>query len=120
MRKKLFVIFLCVFLITACSSQQTKNTVNYVQAKEKIINEGAILLDVRTQEEYDSGHIDGALLLTLDNIDENTAKDVIGDKNQIIIVYCRSGNRSSQAVNMLKNLGYTQVYDLGSMSNWRE
>ena len=119
MKKSLFVIALCLFFLAGCSKAED-TVVNYVQAKEKIINEGAILVDVRTQEEYDEAHIDGAVLLTLDTIDEDSAKDVIGNKDKVVIVYCKSGVRSGQAADILKDLGYKNVYNLGAMSNWRE
>lgn len=85
-----------------------------------IINDNAILLDVRTSEEYEEGHIEGSKLLTLDTIDEDTASEVIDNKDTEVIVYCRSGARSSEAKTKLEELGYTNVYDLGAMSNWEE
>lgn len=119
--KKILLVFICMFFLVGCSNNSSDNTlVSYMEAKEKIINEGAILVDVRTEDEYDDEHIDGAILLTLDQINEDSAKDIIDDKNKVIIVYCRSGNRSSQAVTILNNLGYNNVYDLGAMSNWKE
>lgn len=116
--KKLFVLLLGIFLLSGCSSDN--GLISYMDAKEKIINENAVLVDVRTENEYSEKHIDGAVLLTLDTIDENNASVVISDKNTPVIVYCRSGNRSSQAVIKLKELGYTEVYDLGSIDNWEE
>lgn len=118
--KKLLFVCLIVFCLAGCSNNVDDSMVNYMEAKEKIINEGAILVDVRTKEEYDSNHIDGASLLTLDTINEESASKVIDNKNSVIIVYCKSGNRSSQALTILKNLGYTEVYDLGSINNWEE
>ena len=117
--KRMLLVVICLFLIVGCSSEKTDDgLVTYMEAKEMIINDGAILVDVRTKEEYNEEHIDGAVLLTLDTINEETAEDAIEDKNSVIIVYCRSGNRSSQAVELLTELGYTEVYDLGAMSNW--
>ena len=118
MRKVFLLCFVLVLFLVGCSSNST--TISYVQAKEKIINGGAILIDVRTQEEYDTSHIDGASLLTLDNINEDTVTSIVYNKNKPIIVYCQSGKRSAQALNILKNLGYKEVYDLGAMSNWKE
>ena len=85
-----------------------------------MINENAILVDVRSEDEYNEGHIDGALLLPVDNINEDSASEVIESKDSTVIVYCRSGNRSSQALQILNDLGYENVYDLGAMSNWEE
>ncbi len=122
--KKLLIITLCIFLLSGCG--ETKNTdssdgsVNYMEAKEKIINDGAILLDVRTKEEYNEKHIDGASLLPLDKIDIDSISQIVSEKDTPIIVYCRSGNRSQQAREKLIALGYSKVYDLGAMSNWKE
>lgn len=122
--KKLLIIIFCIFLLSGCGG--TKNTdssdgsVNYMEAKEKIINDGAILLDVRTKEEYDDKHIDGASLLPLDEINIDNISKLVSDKDIPIIVYCRSGNRSKQAKEKLIALGYSKVYDLGAMSNWKE
>lgn len=117
--KKKILLLICFIFLVGCSDGD-KIAVNYVEAKEKIINENAVLVDVRTQEEYDDGHIRGAVLLTLDNINDSNASKIISDKDKVIIVYCRSGNRSHQAVLKLNDLGYKNVYDLGAMSNWKE
>ena len=118
--KKLFV-FVILLLLVGCSSNKDNNgLISYMDAKEKIINEGAIIIDVRTEAEYNEKHIDGSVLLTLDTIDENSVSNVIDSKDTPIIVYCRSGNRSSQALEKLESLGYKEVYDLGSIDNWRE
>lgn len=120
--KKFFILLVGVILLSGCSSKSDENNglISYMEAKEKIINEGAIVVDVRTEDEYNEKHIDGAILLDLDTINEDTVADVIGSKDTIIIVYCRSGNRSSQALTKLEDLGYTKVYDLGSIDNWEE
>lgn len=120
MKKILFVIICLVFIVGCSSDKADDGLVTYMEAKEMIINEGAILIDVRTEQEYNEGHIGGAVLLTLDTINEKTAEEVIEGKNNTVILYCRSGNRSSQAMTLLNNLGYTNVYDLGAMSNWEE
>ena len=75
------------------------------------------LVDVRTEAEYDEGHIEGAILLPNDEI-ETLAPDQLKDKDAVILVYCRSGNRSAQASNMLVGLGYTNVYDFGGIIDW--
>lgn len=121
--KKLLIFLLCIFCFGGCSNNSSNDSnglINYVEAKEKIINDGAILVDVRTEEEYNEEHIDGSILFTLDTINEENASNFFEDKDTIIIVYCRSGNRSHQAVEKLNELGYTNVYDLGSISNWEE
>ncbi len=122
--KKLLIITLCIFLLSGCgenkNTDSSSGSVNYMEAKEKIINDGAILLDVRTEEEYNEKHIDGASLLPLDEIDIDHISQLVSDKDTPIIVYCKSGNRSQQAREKLIALGYSKVYDLGAMSNWKE
>lgn len=117
--KKFLLIAICIIFLSACSNDNN-GLISYVDAKEKIINESAILIDVRSEEEYNEAHIEGAVLLPVDTIDEESIKAITDDKEVPIIVYCRSGNRSSQALEQLKELGYEEVYDLGSMSNWQE
>ncbi len=115
--RKVYLLILCLIFIVGCS---VGHKVNYVKAKELIINNQAIMVDVRTGDEYNEGHIDGALLLTVDGITEESAKNVIGDTDTYVIVYCKSGVRSNEAYEKLKALGYEHVYDLGSMDNWKE
>ena len=118
--KKVLIIIFMFFLVGCSNTKGNDNIISYIEAKEKIINEGAILVDVRTKEEYDTKHISGAVLLTLDTINEETSIDIIDDKDTPVIVYCQSGNRSNQALTKLESLGYTNVYDLGSINNWEE
>ena len=118
MKKVLLSLFFILILVGCASGEETK--INYMKAKEYLINNEAILVDVRTEEEYNEGHIEGAVLLTLDDINEENAKDVIGDTDKYVIVYCKSGVRSNEAYNKLKELGYKNVYDLGSIDNWKE
>ena len=77
-----------------------------------------LLLDVRTQEEYDGGSIPGAILLPYDEIRARAATDLPADKDALIIVYCRSGRRSAIAAGELLSLGYTNVHDLGGINSW--
>ena len=123
--KKVFWIGLFIVLcLCGCSNSNTNNSddsmVSYMEAKEMIINDGAILVDVRTEDEYNEEHIDGALLMPLDTITEDRALDIIENKDSYVILYCKSGNRSHQALEKLTELGYINVYDLGSISNWEE
>lgn len=76
-----------------------------------------ILLDVRTQEEYNEKHIEGSKLIPL-NILEDKVEEEIPNKEQKIIIYCRSGNRSNTALNTLLKMGYKNVYDLGGINSW--
>ena len=80
--------------------------------------EGYILLDVRTKEEYESGYIPGAINIPLSDINENVVSS-LPDKSQIILVYCRSGNRSRQASDKLVNLGYANIIEIGGINSWK-
>ena len=88
------------------------------EAKEIIDSEeGYIILDVRTQEEYDEGHIPGAIVISHEEIAEK-AEGVLTDKNQLILVYCRSGRRSKIAAEALVELGYTNIKEFGGIIDW--
>ena len=79
--------------------------------------DGYILLDVRSHEEYDVEHIDGAVLIPVDEIGDR-AEDELMDKSAVILLYCRSGRRSAAAAHELVGLGYTNVYDFGGIIDW--
>ena len=79
---------------------------------------GVVLLDVREQDEYDSGHIKGAVLLPLGTITANTAAMAIENKDTPVLVYCRSGNRSKKASAALAKLGYKNIYEIGGITSW--
>ena len=79
--------------------------------------EGYIILDVRTQEEYDQGHIPGAILIPDTEI-KDKAEEVLTDKNQLLLVYCRSGRRSKLASEILVELGYTNIKEFGGIIDW--
>jgi len=76
-----------------------------------------VILDVRTQEEFEGGHIRNAVLLPYDEIRER-AESVIPEKSRTILVYCRSGRRSEVASRTLIDMGYTDVYDFGGILDW--
>ena len=79
----------------------------------------AILLDVRNEEERtEDGYIPGSICIPLSQLQETSCSDLNEHKQDIIIVYCQGGGRSAQAYELLKSLGFTQVYNLGKMSNW--
>ena len=128
-RKKFTAWILLLFLIVSlagCGSREedTMNTVSYQQitAKEakSMMDEqpDAVILDVREQDEYDAGHIPGAVLLPVGTIDEETAAAAIPEKDTVALVYCRSGNRSKAASQTLADLGYTQIFEFGGIRDW--
>jgi len=105
MRKILTFILLCLFL-SGCGQ-------NKMDEYKKIMSENEyVIIDVRTKEEYDISHIKDSINIPYDRIDESLEID----KETVIFVYCKSGNRSNYAYNVLINLGYT-VYDLGAFQN---
>ena len=122
--KKLVFLLLAVMLLTACG-QDTENDqgavyVNITAEKAKEImdsEEGYIILDVRTQEEYDQGHIPGAIVISHEEIAEK-AEEVLTGKDQLILVYCRSGRRSKIAAEALVGLGYTNIKEFGGIIDW--
>lgn len=88
------------------------------QAKEIMDSqEGYIILDTRTQEEYDEAHIPNAILIPHDEIMQK-AEGVLTDKDQLILVYCRSGRRSKLAAKDLQKLGYTNIKEFGGIIDW--
>ena len=122
--KKLVFLLLAVMLLAACgqdiNNYQGAVYVNIMaeEAKEIIDSEeGYIILDVRTQEEYDQGHIPGAIVISHEEIAEKAEK-MLTDKDQLILVYCRSGRRSKIAAEALVELGYTNIKEFGGISDW--
>lgn len=124
----IFMLLLPALLLAGCASDksadtasaQPEATMGYItpaDTKALMDSEDVTLLDVRTQEEYSEAHIEGALLVPYDEISQHT--DVLpADKDAPVIVYCRSGSRASAAAQTLLGMGYTQVYNLGGLSNW--
>ena len=122
--RKLFFLFLAVMMFTACGQAKENDQgavyVNITAEEAKQImdsEEGYIILDVRTQEEYDEGHIPGATQISYEEITEK-AEEVLTDKDQLILVYCRSGRRSKIAAEALVELGYTNIMEFGGIIDW--
>ena len=122
--KKLIFLLLAVILFTACGQDKENNQgavyVNITAEEAKQIidtEEGYIILDVRTQEEYDQGHIPGAIPIPDTEINAK-AEEVLTDKEQLLLVYCRSGRRSKLAAEALVELGYTNIKEFGGIIDW--
>ena len=122
--KKLIFLLLAVMMLTGCGQDTEKDQeavyVNITAEEAKQImdsEEGYIILDARTQEEYDAGHIPGAIVISHDEIAEK-AEEVLTDKDQLILVYCRSGRRSKIAAEALVELGYTNIKEFGGIIDW--
>lgn len=122
------IVVLMILLTFCCSCNKENNSVptekkeniqiqniNCNEAIEKNLK-GAFLIDVRSKEEYDKRSLSGALNIPVGVIQDNIGK-YVKDKESDIIVFCQSGNRSKQAATILKDLGYKNIFDLGSINN---
>ena len=124
MKRVSLLLLLSVMLLTACGQDKENDQgavyLNITAEEAKQImdsEEGYIILDVRTQEEYDQGHIPGAILIPDTEINAK-AEEVLTDKEQLLLVYCRSGRRSKLAAEALVELGYTNIKEFGGIIDW--
>jgi len=122
--KKLILLFFVMLFLTACGqTEENRQEVTYMnitaaEAKEIMDRQkDYIILDTRTQAEYEEGHIPGAIVISHDEVLEK-AESVLTDKNQLILVYCRSGRRSKLAAEDLVKLGYTNIKEFGGIIDW--
>ena len=120
----LILIITCAAVLYGCASggeskmENSYEQITPFEAKETMdTQDGYIILDVRTQEEFDEAHIDGAILIPDYEIADK-AESVLKDKDQLILVYCRSGRRSKLAAEELVKLGYTNVKEFGGIIDW--
>ena len=121
MKRILPLLISLLLLLTGCGGNSADGSYQQItqeEAKEMMDSQEVIILDVREQGEYDSGHIPGAVLLPVGTIDETTAAEVIPEKDSTVLVYCRSGNRSKTASSTLAELGYTNIYEFGGINTW--
>ena len=123
-RNKRFLLMLLTLALplgcVGCSDggSATYEQISGAEAKELMDSEnGYIIIDARTQEEYDQGHIPGAIMIPEYEIADRAEKE-LPDKNQLILVYCRSGRRSKIAAEELVKLGYTNVKEFGGIIDW--
>ena len=121
MKRMISLILITLLLFTGCGETAMENSyqsISQEDAKQMMDEQEVVILDVRDQDEYDSGHIPGAVLLSVGAINEDTAAAVIPEKESIVRVYCRSGNRSKTASLALAELGYTEIYEFGGITTW--
>lgn len=128
MRRFLALALVLVLCLTGCNAGISKESATTVMTGYKQISQdeakdmmarddGHIIIDVRRQDEYDAGHIPGAILIPNESIDKERPKE-LPDLDQIILVYCRSGRRSKEASEKLAKMGYTNIYEFGGIITW--
>ena len=119
--KKILPIFLVALLLVGCAAPAEEITYRQVNMDEAITmmeeGSGYIILDVRTPEEFAEKHIPGAINVANETIGTDEIPE-LPDKDQLILVYCRSGNRSKQASEKLVALGYTNIVEFGGINDW--
>ena len=123
------MLAIILFILTGCSSVDGQVTngeaagssytqISQEDAKAMMEKEdGHVIVDVRRQDEYDAGHIPGAILIPNESITAEQPEE-LPDLNQIILIYCRSGNRSKQAAQKLADMGYTNIFEFGGINTW--
>ena len=126
MKKRVAILFGAILLLLAgCGHRADGNAMeqSYIQISQETAMEmmaredGHVIVDVRRQDEYDAGHIPGAILIPNESIGTEPPEQ-LPDRDQIILIYCRSGNRSKQAAQKLFDMGYTSVYEFGGINTW--
>lgn len=126
MKRILFILLFGILTLTGCAAgaQEKENKaddyrrIGTAEAAEIMAKESDyIILDVRTQEEFETAHIPGAICIPNETIGTDEIPE-LPDKNQLILVYCRSGNRSKQASEKLVKLGYTNIVEFGGINAW--
>lgn len=119
--KKYLAVFLALLALTGCAAAPTKSAYRQISMDEAIeamaTEEDYIILDVRTAEEFAEKHIPGAVCVPNETISSSDIPE-LPDKEQLILVYCRSGNRSRQAAQKLADMGYTNVAEFGGIIDW--
>ena len=119
--KYIFSILLTLLILSGCGSSAPNNNYQQISMKEAVsimeTEDNYIILDVRTKEEYQEKHIPGAVNLPNEIIDTEEIPE-LPSKEQLILVYCRSGNRSKQAAKKLAALGYTNIIEIGGINDW--
>ena len=119
--KRIIPIFMTLLLLSGCATQSAEKTYRQITMEEAITmmeeETGYIILDVRTAQEYSEKHIPGAINIANESIGTEDISE-LPDKDQLILVYCRSGNRSKQASEKLVKLGYTNIIEIGGINSW--
>ena len=119
--KRIIHFLMALLLLAGCGAQSEESTYRQINAEEAATmmeeESSYIILDVRTTEEYSEKHIPGAINIPNETIGTEDIPE-LPDKEQLILVYCRSGNRSKQASEKLVKLGYTNIVEFGGINDW--
>ena len=119
--KRIIPILMALLLLSGCATQSAEKTYRQISMEEAVTmmeeETGYIILDVRTTQVYNEKHIPGAINIAYESIGTEDIPE-LPDKDQLILVYCRSGNRSKQASEKLVNLGYTNIVEIGGINSW--
>ena len=119
--KKIIPFLMSLLLLVGCASQLKESTYRQITMDEAIImmeeESNYIILDVRTPEEFSEKHIPGAINIPNETIGTEEVPE-LPDKDQLILIYCRSGNRSKQASEKLVRLGYMNIVEFGGINDW--
>lgn len=119
--KRFIPILMMLLLLTGCGAQSSETAYRQISMEEAVTmmeeETEYIILDVRTAEEYSEKHIPGAINIANESIGTEDIPE-LPDKDQLILVYCRSGNRSKQASEKLVKLGYTNIVEIGGINSW--
>ena len=123
MKRVILLVLAVVMMLSGCALANSSTSASYKQitqeeAKEMMKkDDGHIIIDVRRQDEYDEGHIPGAVLIPNESITDKQPEE-LPKLDQIILVYCRSGRRSKEASQKLSDIGYANVYEFGGINTW--
>ena len=116
--KKIWPAMMLSLLLSSCSNTPSYQHVSMSEAIDLMNRESSyVILDVRTYDEYQQGHIPGAIVVPNETIGTSEIPE-LPDKQQMILIYCRSGNRSRQAAAKLAKLGYSNVIEFGGIIDW--
>lgn len=121
MKKIIILLVMILILVTGCGTvKEERKMISYEDVNGIIENyenlENVYIIDVREEEEFESGHLINSYNIPLSRLDDIENENI--SKDSKIIIYCRSGNRSKTAQERLNSMGYTNVYDMGGIVNW--
>jgi rhodanese-related sulfurtransferase len=121
--KKILLILVVIIAYTSCNSQVSKkiNVIDLQTLKKEVVGKDVQFIDVRTEKEYDAGHIDDAVNINVSNEAVFKKKIQELDKHKPVYIYCHSGGRSNKASKIMEELGFTSIYDFsGGWSTWSQ